>query len=296
MKKRFALLLTLAMLLTMLPAFVVGATAEEAAGTSVAFERVDIPADAQTVEKDGNTYTVLRTVEDLEKLGENNALTVEEGESVATRYYILANDIDFGGEEPERYSLKNVVLDGNGYSYLNFTLSGTGSQSLFAIVKDQETVIRNINFGSSGKRVAVTISNEAAVTGSTGVGVLLSYTNSYFRFENINIYADITASERICVGGFVGNMGGGTADLVNCSFYGSVTGNATANADVGYAGFFGKLSSGVVITMEQCCNYAAISTPGTGTSQKTSGILYRKRRVFRQTKNSPQQPCNFCRL
>ncbi len=257
MKKLSSFLLTLALVFTLIPAFAVGATAE----APVPAGHIDIPADAATVEKDGITYTVLRTEGDLA------FLTTENGR------FILANDIDFGGRVPERYTVSGVIFDGNGYSYLNFKLESTGDTSLFANNKGAESVFRNLNFGAPEQKATVTVSNTAASTGTTGVGVLFSYTNSNFRFENINVYADMTASERICMGGLIGYDNGGTAVLVNCNFYGSIMGSATAKADVGYAGLVGKIGSPAVITLEGCNNYGTISTRGTGNNQKTAGLV-----------------------
>ncbi len=274
MKKLSAFLLILAMLVTMVPLFSVTAiAAEENTGTSdTAALHIAIAAEESTKEVDGVEYTVLRTSADFEKIKKDS-------EGGTGGHFILANDIDFSDESGdatnvEAYPVDTLTLDGNGYTVKGFCLTGTGSLSFFSLSGTAETVIRNISFGSQNEKIQVSCKNTAAQTGNVGVGVLVSYTATPFRFENVNVYAVIEAAQRIHTGGFVGRVHGGKVTMTGCNFYGSVTGTSTAAGDVGYAGLIGKITAkNVVLRMTNCCNYGNITASGAGTNHKTAGMI-----------------------
>ena len=262
MKKLLALFLTLALCFSVFATLSIGATEGEENASETETETVtkkglvEIPDGAETVAVGEETYTVLRTAEDLAQLKN------------ADGKYLLANDLDFGGAALAhmKYELgANTVLDGNGFSFLNYTQSG-GDFGLFWFVNG--AILRNLTLGSATQKIQLT---------STGAGkscgAVVSWTNAIFRLENVHVWADMTA-ERSQVGGLVGNIAQTAAvTFVNCSFHGSIVGDG-ADGDCGYGGFVGlHQPTGATVVLENCRNYATISSIGTGGKHKTAGFI-----------------------
>ena len=128
MKKAILLLLTLALTLGSLPLSAVALTATP----------LEIPAEVETWERDGVTYTVLRAPEDFSKI-------VDGGN------YILAADVDFGGKETDYLiSLSGtVLLEGNCHSITGYTLKGEGDVATFNVKTGAGLTIRNLTLGSA---------------------------------------------------------------------------------------------------------------------------------------------------
>ncbi len=280
MKKLSAILLVLAMLVTMLPVFSLTAVATGEEQTEP--QEPVIPDEVETVTVDGVEYTVLRTRPDLAKLGTKGN-------------YILGNDIDFGGEVVAKSIVSlpaGTVFDGNGYKFFNFSMNGSNVDlSLFGIANGAETVIRNLNIGSADAKIQFTGGTSSAVK---SVGMILGYTNSIFRFQNIHVYADMTVTNANA-GGLIGNCKG-TYTLENCHFYGSITqtgggkvggligivntstpaikncsnyGSITGASNVGgVVGNFEPGGTDITLTIEKCANYGTVK--GTG---QTGGII-----------------------
>lgn len=281
MKKLLALFLTLALCFSMFATLSIGAAEGEAENeneteteTQTKKGMIEIPDGAETVPVGEDTYEVVRTVADLDKLWTTVEETDEDGTTTSKKVVkenarlLLANDLDFGGEAlaHKKYTLgADTVLDGNGFSFLNYTQSG-GDFGLFSFVNG--AVLRNLTLGSATQKIQLT---------STGAGkscgAIVSWTNATFRLENVHVWADMTA-ERSQVGGLVGNIAQTAAvTFVNCSFHGSIVGDG-ADGDCGYGGFVGQHQpTGATVVLENCRNYATISSIGSGTKHKTAGFI-----------------------
>ena len=265
MKKLLALFLTLALCFSVFATLSIGAAEGEEVNenenkpeteTQTKKGMIEIPDGAETVAVGEETYTVLRTAEDLAQLKN------------ADGKYLLANDLDFGGAALAHLKYEfgaNTVLDGNGFSFLNYTQSG-GDFGLFWFVNG--AILRNLTLGSATQKIQLT---------STGAGkscgAIVSWTNATLRLENVHVWADMTA-ERSQVGGLVGNIAQTAAvTFVNCSFHGSIVGDG-ADGDCGYGGFVGlHQPTGATVVLENCRNYATISSIGSGTKHKTAGFI-----------------------
>ena len=263
MKKLLALFLTLALCFSMFATLSIGAAEGEAENeneteteTQTKKGMIEIPDGAETVSVGEETYTVLRTEEDLAQL------------KTANGKYLLANDIDFGGEtlSKGKYPIAgSTVFDGNGFSFLNYTQSSEGDFSLFDV--GNGTVLKNLTLGSATQKIQLT---------STGAGkscgAIVSWTNATFRLENVHVWADLRVG-RSQTGGLVANLAGsGKVTFVNCSFHGSIVGDGAAG-DAGYAGFIGQFQENATAVFENCQNYATVSTIGTETKHKTAGFI-----------------------
>ena len=276
MKKLLALFLTLALCFSVFATLSIGAAeGEEENGNETVTDTktgmIEIPDGAETVPVGEDTYEVVRTVADLDKLWTTVEEPAEDGTTASKKVVkenarlLLANDLDFGGEALAHmvYTLgANSVLDGNGFSFLNYTQSG-GDFGLFTFVNG--AVLRNLTLGSATQKIQLTS------TGSgKSCGAIVSWTDQTFRLENVHVWADMTVG-RSQTAGLVGNLKG-SVTFVNCSFHGSIVGDG-ADGDAGYGGFVGQFQETASAAFENCRNYATVSSIGTGTKHKTAGFI-----------------------
>ncbi len=211
--------------------------------------QVTIPADAATVEVSGVLYKVIRTADDFKAIND-----VKDN-------YILANDIDFAGAAFEDNRIVRVaagtVIDGNGYALLNYSVTGNGDVSTFGLVKGDCIYIKNLTVGSSSAPISIT----STVEGKS-VGALLSYSNSVSSWENVDVYANVSANTSGSnTGGLIGNAKGNHT-LKNVTFNGSVSGKVTGGL-IGIAN-----ANDTVFTLNDCVNNGVV----TGTND-TGGII-----------------------
>ncbi len=192
-----------------------------------------IPDGQMTYTLDGIEYTVLRTVDEfmaIHKVAGN---------------YILANDIDFGGQTYAKLITleKGSRFEGNGCALLNYVLYGDGDVCSFGFNNNELVTVKNLTLGSAGAPISVTS------TGSgKSVGALLGYSNSISHVENVTVFANVSSPNSNC-GGVFGNIKG-THTFKNIVFFGTVEGN---NA----GGLFGRQQSTAII--ENCINYGTIT-------------------------------------
>ncbi len=198
-----------------------------------------IPDGQATFSLGGVEYTVIRTVDEL--LAINNV----------AGNYILANDIDFGGQEYSKlFNLeKESILDGNGCALLNYSLKGENDTCSIGFNKNGLVTLKNLTLGSASAPISV------VSTGSgKSVGALLGYSNSESYIENVTVYANVS-SPNSNVGGVIGNIKG-THTFKNIVFYGTVDGKVVG-------GIFGRQQA--TATIENCINYGTVTgTDNTG--------------------------------
>ncbi len=200
-----------------------------------------IPDGQSTYTLDGIEYTVIRTVDELMAINK------------VAGNYILANDIDFGGQNYSKLITleKGSRFEGNGCALLNYSLSGDDNLYSFGFNNGELVTMKNLTLGSASAPISV------VSTGSgKSVGALLGYSNSISHIENVTVYANVS-SPNSYVGGVIGNIKG-THTFKNIVFYGTVEGNVAG-------GIFGRQQA--TATIENCINYGTVT--GTG---DTGGI------------------------
>lgn len=205
--------------------------------------------------------------------------TVEEFESmVSGGTYYLANDIDFGGKQYECYILAEFsgVLNGNGCTIYNFTITNGEQESDVGIIKvaqqNGNLEINNLNIGKADQPIAITNSSTGK---STGAIAGKQYNGNSATFNGINIYANIkgTSAGKANVGGFVGYSR--SATYTDCSFNGSAEiGSGLDQADEFYhnaAGFIGACNASTTFT--NCENNGKITTYCSSIEARAAGFV-----------------------
>ncbi len=231
-----------------------------------------IEGSATTVDVGGETYKVVRTVADLPKTEETDGR------------YILACDIDFGGANPGDSTIdlgNGAILDGNGYSLLNFELlndsTDKGKDGMFKNHSNSVFTVRNLTFGTAEAPIKVAnglagrnsdrdttksvwenVTAHVIQTRNGGnVGAFYGTIKGDHTFKNCNVYTYSTnLSERGSnFGGYIGGTSNDNAKATfeNCNSYGDI--HRTNNA----AGFIGYVQNeNVVLNFKNCNNYANI--------------------------------------
>ncbi len=240
MKKLLSCLLVIAMLATMIPAVALST-----------FALTDIPADAQTVKVNDKDFTVIRSKDDLmNQIDENKYLK---------NNLIFANDIDMKETVVNEKLFKmngNKTIDGNGYSIFNFSLTGTADTSLFDVDWNCTVEFRNLNFGKPGQHIQVS----GNYNNNARIGVLLSYSNAFISFENVNVYANIENEDTSNhpIGIFAATVKNNYT-FRNCNAYGSIkTSSGSSWTSIG--GLVGEAYDPAVLRFENCSNNATITT------------------------------------
>jgi len=195
-----------------------------------------------TVEKDYTPDgTPIRTVEEFKAMNPNEN-------------YYLANDIDFSGtvyNGPIYTRQFRGVLDGNGYSLLNITISvGDNDAGVFAT--SFGGTLKNITFGSPESPVSVT------GTGSgKSVACVAGTVSDRAVFENVKLYASVKGEGKTA--GFFAYAPRSTVTIKNCEVNGTISGNPAA-------GFATTSSDGDKLTLSffNCTNNAAVTGKNLG--------------------------------
>ena len=215
MKKRIlSILLVVAMLAVMIPAFAVASSAETA--------EIDWANDA---------VIVINTVDDFKAF--HNA--IYDKVNFAGRTVKLGADIDLSGVTGYKVLDNgrggfNGTFDGQYHTISNFTYTiGTGyCGALFGSVGD----------GAGNGNDPIVIKNFALVNattkGSTRASALYSYVYDEIIFENVYINGTVTSTNNgDNSGGFVGYLWKHNASFKNCVFEGTVNNSSGAGAFVG---------------------------------------------------------------
>lgn len=210
----------------------------------------------------GNPYRVFDAADFTAMAKNYSATNTGQGE-----YFLVMNDIDFGGSAENPVQLPAIAKDGNAqiakisggfngtFDGGNHTISGiyhtnNGNNAegkyngLFSFV-DKEGVIKNVIFGKDNY-----------VNSYNYVGAIASINQG--TIENCVNYADITASN-YAAAGICGHMVNSLGTVKNCQNYGNIKAMTYA------AGICGSSQSGKTITeynylIEDCTNYGNIST------------------------------------
>ena len=233
MKKRIlSILLVVAMLAVMIPAFAVASSAETTVtdwnADVIVINTVDDFLAFRTQIRNGNTF-VGKTVElgadiDLTGVGEAKGKNGKMGGIDNTFYFAGTFDGKF-------HTISNMTVDGHGYQ-----------GALFGSIPADLTTTTTV------KNLAVV---DANVKGSTRFSLFYAAVYSTAVFENIYVRANVTGSGDSS-GGFVGYLWKNTATFKNCVFEGTVTNGANAGAFVG--SIRDDADKKVSLTLENCLN------------------------------------------
>ena len=218
-----------------------------------------------------NSINAMKISDTLDKLGKVfHSFSVSMNESVQNvqnARVILGAHIDGAGGSIVGGGLKvgaGSVIEGN-----NYTISNFSGNNIFNLENGAQIEIRNLQFGTEEQPLELT------------GGLVSAYTRCVSRWENVRIYANLTASSgnkgvwfdaangshtfvncetHATVNGGSGNVGawfgqtneaGCSIRFEGCSIYGSVTSTNNAGSIIGYM-------SGPIY-MKDCINYADIS-------------------------------------
>ena len=223
MKRILSFLIVMAMLLCMIPMAALTVSADTA-------EHIDLTGkvDYSTyTAEDGTVYTVIRSASAFKNI--KNAMK---------KNYILACDIDFGGETfstPLTYdgASFSYTMNGNGYAIYNFTVDYKGTYSSTGVLfgkLNAGSKIENLSIGKENAPINYTING----TSVTGAGIIAGMVdsavtnNDTITISNVDIYSNIlfnnAKAENISLGGFVGyTNSAGNVDIINSSFNGSIS-------------------------------------------------------------------------
>ena len=282
MKKVCSIILVLCMMLTL---FVVPTV------TASAADRVTIGANDTEVTVYGVTYKVIRTADDFKAM-------------TGSANYILAADIDLGGHVVSGSTSALIkewkgILDGNGYSVTNFTVSGNDAGLFQVLDNTAEITFQNITFGSEAAPIAGT----PAGNGSNGV-VFGKFKGKSVTFDNCVSYVNLEKADKAALSAFVGQVdfAGCSVAFKNCIANGKLSGknkigafvanvnqndvtisltNCVNNVNIngyhqGVGGFVGHSpKNGVVINLIGCVNNGNITTNGiaSGSSANVGGLI-----------------------
>lgn len=213
-KRGLSILLTAAMMLTMIP-FGIAASAQE--------NEFDVP--------DDYTLSPISTVDQLSGIAT--------GKAAAKAYYYLTNDISIetdtfkGIGSNENTDAFWDIFDGNGY-----TITFAGPDGKGVALNGSGTWNGGLFFAINGDAVIKNLTLKGAVTStaqSTGalVGQMMSGT-----IDRCVNRASVTAAGKEGIGGFVGRLKQGI--VVNCMNYGSITGGNFVGGLVGKVAYSDK--------------------------------------------------------
>ena len=286
MKKFLSLFLVLTMVLSMLTLPTFAETVGDAAGTPTPTTSVlvkDIANDAVTVDHEGVTYTVVRDLAGLKKIG-------------AGGKYILANDIDCGssalgaGTIPLDDNSTDFTLEGNGHTITVKVDINGGGKGLFGTIpkKAIAIVIRNITFNVSGQ-----LRNN-----STGVlfGTANNHAESSVKFEKVIMNCNDLKYTSVYQNGvyhatangkdeyWQGMQGAGlfyakvrsAATFTDCLLTGSFTSTSNSN-EMGVGGFVGLIDCSQTVDVKFTrCKAANGSFTTTNNQSSANGVFVGK--------------------
>ncbi|MBR7098375.1 MAG: hypothetical protein IKC59_03080 [Clostridia bacterium] len=222
MKKILSVFVTLALALSLL---VLPTNADTA----------EIPSGAATVTIDSVVYTVVREAAELTAMsGENN--------------YILANDIDMNKANIGTPQTWSGILDGNGYSVTNFSVTNGGMFNC----TDGTATIKNITFGTAAAPISV--------IGAGGGLLFATLRNSTLTVENMTAHVDVSWAH--IMGGLLGDPASSTLTFRNCKVLGEMRVGAKSG---GYIG----LPESCTITFENCLSDVLV----VGNNQNCGGFI-----------------------
>lgn len=251
LKKVVALLLSLAVMLTSISLLCVSVSAVEVQ------TQIDIDDEVSTYELNGVTYTVIRSVDEMNAAATANAN--------GGAHYILDADLDYTDATYTQINLYNGSLNGNGHSitgvHLALTKDAGNNIAMFKFTNGGTVKISNLTIGAPGNPVSVTCTDDSwATNGSCRIGTLFGYFQGTATIENVTVYSNVSANGDFRAGGFIGEARS-KVTMKNCAFNGSVVVTGNANEAISVAGLLGNTWS-LTVNMENCANYGTVTYAG----------------------------------
>ncbi len=239
---------------------------------------VAIDPAATTYEKDGVTYTVVRTFAEFKDAlkGKEEVYYPNAGHPVPDiankaeyRYVmqpvniILADDLNGEGANMNLNDLdvfqeetllvgEGSIIDGNGFALYNYT--GFGLFKLEASETDATTVIKNLTVGSAAQPLTMMVPSNIK---SAGLFANYAMNGAETEWINCKIYANLYGMVSGCqLGAFIGKAEG-EHTFTNCEVNGSVASNSYAASLISYIN-----DGNTVVNIENCTNNATIYGAG----------------------------------
>ena len=187
----------------------------------------------------------------------------------------LEGDIDMTGADYPIATLANgVVINGNGYSLTNLTMTIDNSAataenakdlSIFALAENASVTVKNLTIGSEENKVDFvnTPSTSPYLDDGTGenYAVLVAevFKGMSLSVDNVDIYADMTTKVNggSVVGGFVAVVEG-SANFFGCSMNGCMTAETTKSIYGRAGGFVGAATGISSVALVSCVNNADV--------------------------------------
>ena len=225
-----------------------------------------VPALAVNAENGGADK--LDTLEEL-------VAAIEAAKTSENKVVTLEGDVDMTGATYPIATLENgVVINGNGYSLTNLTMTIDNSAataenakdlSIFALAENASVTVKNLTIGSEDNKVSFeyTPSESPYLDDGTGenYAVLVAevFKGMSLSVDNVDIYADMTTKVNggSVVGGFVAVVEG-SANFFGCSMNGSITSEATKSIYGRAGGFVGAATGFSSVTLKNCVNNADV--------------------------------------
>lgn len=248
MRKIVSIVIVMAMMLCMLPAAFIMASA-----TATDFVQDANPstyADGATYVKDGVEYTVIKSSSTFTNIKNN-----------LSGNYILGGNINLNKTITSPLwgasSAFTGVLDGNGYAVTGLTMNYTGGYAGFAMFARKlksNAKILNLSLGTAEAPLSFSVTKYTGQSPNIGViSAEAEDSTAKIEISGVDVYCNISyqvaTTSTVKVGGFIGKNQGATVNVSDSSFTGSIlftesadnTGNGTRAG-----GLIGTVDSGNV--------------------------------------------------
>lgn len=236
------------------------AAEKEAEDDAKGREHIEIPDDAEEIEIEGETWTVIRSIEDFKRKIFNN------GEKGLTGSFILANDVDVKRFRPYQFKYFEGRLNGNNYKFYGTEEYGGFGACLFYIMKN--AVIENVIFSSSDgflgevDQYGFALANVEVLLAYSAEGCTVKNCVNYFqpknkvvafggiidRAFNCTIENCVNYADLIAAGGIANNVV--DCRITNCENYGNLSSRYEGGGIVGVVQYD--------CLIENCINYGDI--------------------------------------
>ena len=259
MKKLLSTLLAIAMIATMIPTLAFGAVAVDAN------EPTPLPTDAISVGTRAAFLAYLGikdpeiTDEDFAALSKGDA----DEDGVVEKSVSMIASINMEGYDVTAQLTTlgdGVIIEGNGHSITNFTMTGTSKEfSLFKAAEGANVTVRNLTFGTSEEGGKIAYNYTSAEKGGFA-GFL--FANEVFNatIENLTVYTDMknTTLNSASMGVIAGTVCG-KQTYINVNTHGSISAVLDGTNGVGSLVGYVKPGCSEELLIQNCTNNAKIS-------------------------------------
>jgi filamentous hemagglutinin family protein len=259
---------------------------------------ITLPGSNASLTMNGNTYTLIHSMSQLDALDGYNAATGEGSASTVTGYYAIAQNLDASGTTYTNSPIESFsgTLAGLGHTINNLTINAPSANNIGLIGSATDSTLRDIGL------------TNVNITGAANVGALLGNggTSDTGGFTVENAYSTGQVVGNDVVGGLIGTLSGGqkpatinytystaavtslpdavenatetTGGLIGTAYYASIdNSHATGNVTAVYGatgGLAGKVVGANEITYSTPLEFAIVNSYATGNVAVTTTSDY----------------------